>query len=167
MRSLEIVEFYQVELLDCVSSTCDSKVAEIIKALNSSKNHLKKLALHISGFRDPGGESSRNSSLDSLLHLQDLEINEHDLTPNATFPASLTRLAFFDMEEQPSFPFTKDLAKKVLPIHLNSIISYSRAPDKLRQALEETLGPYEVEIDCRELDDSLPKGSFRVPESPS
>lgn len=53
LRNLEVVEFHQVELWDCASCSCESKVAEIIKALNSSKSHLKKLALHISGFRDP------------------------------------------------------------------------------------------------------------------
>jgi hypothetical protein len=127
MRSLEVVEFHQVELLDCASSSCDSKVAEIVKALDSSKSNLRKLTLDLSCFRDPGRGLSKHLSLDSLLRLQHLEINEHDLTPNATFPASLTSLVFLDWEEQPSFPFTKHLAKKILPISLKSITSYIRA----------------------------------------
>jgi hypothetical protein len=146
--------------LDCTSSSYDSKVAEIIKVLNLSKNCLKKLALYISGFCDPGEGFSRNLLLDLLLRLQDLEINKYNLTPNAILPASLTRLAFFDRKEQPSFPFTKDLAKKILPINLNSITSNSRAPDMLRQALEETLGSYKIKIKYRKLNHSMPRGPF-------
>jgi hypothetical protein len=167
LRNLEVVEFHQVGLWHCASFSCESKVVEIIKALSLSKSHLKKLALHISGFRDPGSGFSRILSFDSFLRLQDLEINEHDLAANAAFPASLTKVVFVDWEKQPSFPFTKDLARKNLPKDLKSVTSYSRAPGILRQTLEETWGSHEVKIEYHELDDSLPTGSFRVPESPS
>lgn len=99
LRRLEVVEFYKVELWDSASFSCESKVAVIIKALDSSKSHFKKLALHISGFRDFRSGFSRILSFDSFLRLQDLEINEHDLAANAAFPACLTKLVFVDWEK--------------------------------------------------------------------
>lgn len=167
LQKLEVLEFYKVELWDSGSFDCESKVAGIIKALDSSKSHLKELALHISGFRDYWSGFSRIPSFDSFSHLRKLENNEQDLAAGAVFPASLTELMFVDWEEQPNFPFTKDLAQKSLPIHLEYITSYSRAPDILRQALKQTWGSHEIKIDYCKLDDSLPRGHFRVPESPS
>ncbi|KAJ5414974.1 hypothetical protein N7509_000072 [Penicillium cosmopolitanum] len=167
LHRLEVVEFYKVELRSCASFSCESKVAGIVKALLSSKNHLKKLALHISGIRDSWTGINKILSFDSFLRLQDLEINEQDLAANAVFPASLTKLVLVDWEKKPSFPFTKDLAKKKLPIHLESITSYSRAPGILRHTLEDRWSSHEVEVHYHRFDDSLPKGSIRVPDSPS
>lgn len=128
---------------------------------------LRNWFLQISGCRDSWSEFTGISSFKSFLHLQDIEVNEYDLTADALFPASLTNMTLVDWGKPPSFPFTKNLAARSLPIHLQSISSYSRAPDLLRRMLEGTWNSHEVELQYCKLHDSLPTGSYRVPESPS
>lgn len=166
-RTLDVVAFCEVSLGDCASLSCESKVAGIVEALSSSKNHLTTLDLHIKGCRNCRSESTRISSFEPFSILKDLEVNEYDLAADVVFPASLTRVMFVDWERAPHFPFTRNLPNKSFPLRLESITSLSRHPDILRQILTETWASRGVEIQFHRYDDSLPSGTFRTPESPS